>query len=407
MYTLLRNKNKGLKADVIGLAQELVRIPSVSRSEEKVAEVVERAMLAVGYDKVFRDDAGNVVGVIFGREAAPTVLLNSHMDTVPPEEPAAGTQVPKAGSIRAGRLWGLGATDCKGGVAAHVFTGALLKRAMLPLAGNLVVAATVAEENGCSVGVKALIEKTLPELRLTPTYAILGEPTGLGLYYGHDGWIEMEIRVEGANPFQVDDAAQAIADGIIESAPVEGARCEREAMRGPCFEELEGRRRATIFLDKRLGASEEAGDVVSEVAQSVRQATRGCGAVAVEVAVRQERQRLYTGLTTMVRRVAHSWATDPFSPLIERARQSLEAAGCKAQPGKWRLGRLGMGTAGGVLVNEFEIPAIGYGAGDEEVAHTPGEYVDTERLSEMVYGTAVMAHGLVGIPTYGWTADEI
>ena len=49
-------------------------------------------------------------------------------------------------------------------------------------------------ENGASIGVRGLIEQTLPELKLKPDYAILGEPTGLGLYYGHDGWIEVDLQ---------------------------------------------------------------------------------------------------------------------------------------------------------------------------------------------------------------------
>jgi len=92
---------------------------------------------------------------------------------------------------------------------------------------------------------------------------------------------------------------------------------------------------------------------------------------------------------------------------VERARQTLAAAGRATVPAKWRLGRLGMGTAGGVLVTEFDIPTIGYGPGDEEVAHQTNECVDITRLADAVYGTAAIAHGLVGVPVFGWTMDEI
>ena len=210
MYNLLKSKNECLKDELIAFTQKLIRTPSPSLAESGVAALVEEELRRVPCDKVFRDEVGNTVGVLLGRETEPTVLLNCHMDTVPPHQESLWKESPYSGTIQEDRMVGLGAADCKGGLAAHIFTAALLKRSLLPLRGNLVIAATVAEENGCSVGVRHLLEKTLPAMNIFPTYVILGEPTGLGLYYGHDGWIEMDIQVEGSNPFLVDDAAHAI-----------------------------------------------------------------------------------------------------------------------------------------------------------------------------------------------------
>lgn len=151
MFTILKNKNEALKRDVLAFAEQLVRTPSVTTDESKVAGLVEIKLREIGYDKVLRDEAGNVVGAMIGREAEPTVLLNCHLDTVKPSDhdPV---------RLGEGRLFGTGAADCKGGLAAQVFAGALLRRSLLPLQGNLVVAATVAEENGCSTGVRTLME---------------------------------------------------------------------------------------------------------------------------------------------------------------------------------------------------------------------------------------------------------
>lgn len=409
MYTILRNKNEGLKRETIAFARELVHTPSLSLDEAKVADLVEAKMHEAGYDRVFRDEAGNVIGLLLGREAEPTVLLNCHLDTVAlPETEAADAPVGQVG----GRLYGLGASDCKGGLAAQVFTAALLQRSLLPLRGNLVMAATVAEENGGSLGVRTLMEKTLPKLGLQPNYAILGEPTGMGLYYGHDGWLEMDICVEGSNPFHVDDAANAIFEdfGSHRSVtPAKSADSEAETMsiRRPRFETVGSFRRATIPVTRRLGLDEDAGQVMSQIKHSAMLVAQPSGAVAVQVAVRQETRKLYNGHKTQARQVTHAWSIDPFHSLMSRARQSLAAAGCEVRPGKWQLGRLGMGTAGSVLVKEFNVPTIGYGPGNEEQAHSVGEYVDTAKITEAVYGTAAMVHGLIGIPVCGWSSDEI
>ena len=66
-----------------------------------------------------------------------------------------------------------------------------------------------------------------------------------------------------------------------------------------------------------------------------------------------------------------------------------------------------MGTAGSLLVNQFKIPTIGYGPGNEDEAHQPIENVKIDSLVEAVYGTALMVHSLIGTPVFGWTMDEI
>ena len=403
MYSLLKEKNEGLKDELVAFAQALIRTPSPSLHEEEIAKLVEAQMKASHYDQVLRDKVGNVIGIMRGRDAQPTVLLNCHMDTVQAPRESLWNESPYSGSIRDGCLHGSGAADCKGGLAAHISVGALLKRSMLPLKGNLVVAATAAEENGLSIGTRALIEESLPALGLQPTYAILGEPTGMGLYYGHDGWVEMDVCIEGLDPFHVDDAAEAVLQDYTHRSSSEPAEF---SFTPPRFENRNGVRCATIPVSRRLQSAEDEQRVLTQTTREVTAMTRGTGSVAVAVAVRQERQKLYNGQTAVVRHVTHAWSTDPFHPLMERARQSLLAAGCAVQPGKWNLGRIGMGTAGGLLT-QFKVPTIGYGPGSEDKAHSINESVEIEKLAETVYGTAAIVHSLLGIPVFGWTSDEI
>lgn len=406
MYTILRGKNNGLKDEVLAFAQQLVRTPSPSRSEDMVGAMVYEKMKALGYDKVVQDEMGNVIGVLLGRDAGPTVLLNSHMDTI--DTSGRWDAAPCSGQMEDGILYGLGAADCKGGLAAQIYAGALLKRSLLPLKGNLVVAATVAEENGQALGLRAMLEKTLADMELKPDYAILGEPTNLGLYYGHDGWFQAEVRIEGKNAFEVDNkAVRAIfqeyradpenPDGMLEEAAVLSTQADHG------FD----KQRLRIETAHRLHIHDDVNDLVGRLKRNAALMTQAIGGVSVDVLVREQNQNLADGHTTLVRQVTQAWETDPFTPLMERARHALAAAGCKVRPGKWRLGRLGMGTAGGVLLNHFKIPVIGYGPGDEELAHAPNEFVETAKISECVYGTAAIVHALIGVPVYGWTSDEI
>jgi acetylornithine deacetylase/succinyl-diaminopimelate desuccinylase-like protein len=401
MYQMLRQKNDGLSVEVANFAQQIISIPSVSCNEQAVADKVESLMQALGYEKVCRDDVGNVVGVMFGRDCGPTLALVSHMDTIAPEE-GKWTMDPYKPEIRGGRLYGLGASDAKANLVAQIYAGCLIKRSLLPLWGNIVVAATVAEENGCSVGVRHLMSKTFPELELQPHFAILAEPTGMGLYYGHDGWAELDIRVDGANPFEVDDVARAIHRDFGSES-----RGQELFLDPVSFTRASGARHATIGVRTRLHEADAGERLAGSLRHQAKLVADSIGNVAVEVAVRHQEKTLYNGTTTMVRRVVNAWQTDPFCPLMERSRQALAAAECPAKAGRWSLGRLGMGTAGSVLVNDYNLPTIGYGPGDEESAHCPDESVSLKALSQAVYGTAAIAHGLVGVPVFGWTADEI
>jgi acetylornithine deacetylase/succinyl-diaminopimelate desuccinylase-like protein len=360
-------------------------------------------MKELGYDKVIIDSFGNVVGVMLGKRTGPTLLLNSHMDTV---DAVQTTVAP--GEIQGNKLFGRGASDCKAGLAAQIYSADLLRRSLLPLQGNLVVAATVAEEKGGSAGVSRLMERTLPSLGLSPDYAVLGEPTDLGLYYGHDGWMTIDVLVESDNRFQVTDAAQAIFSNLRDyGTSTSNNGIEKTLVHQPQFESLGDTSQAVIQFDRRIKHEDDAADILGQVKQQASFIATSLGNAAVSVTVKKETRTLYNGTTAVIKKISHAWCTDPFHQLMERSRHALAAAGCDVRPGKWALNRLGMGTAGGVLVDSFKVPTIGYGPGCESAAHSVNEWVDIQKIKEALFGTTVIAHSMIGIPVFGWTSDEI
>lgn len=409
MYDILKHKNAGLTQGLIAFAQQLIRQPSPSLKEQAIGQLIQGKMELMGYDKVIQDDSGNVLGILFSKRPGPTLILTCHMDTTPPGDLSQWTESPYSATIKHGKLYGSGASDCKGGLAAQVYAGALLKRSLLPFQGNLIVAATVGQEQGGNVGIQGLMERTLPELELSPSYAILGEPTNLGLYYGHDGWVEMDIQVQGPNAFDVNDAAKTIFETFDSRSRSQDHQHEPDQwqVEAPLYESKDDCGRASIAVNHRFGPSQEPAAVIENIQQQASLAAQVVGNVAVDVVLRQETQQTYTGTRTVVKKVLHAWEIDPFCTLMERSRHALEGAGCQTRPGKWRLGRVGMATAGGFLTKEHQIPTIGYGPGNEDVIHGPNESVDVDQITEAVYGTAAIMHSLIGIPVFGWTSDEI
>jgi acetylornithine deacetylase/succinyl-diaminopimelate desuccinylase-like protein len=409
MYSLLKARCRGLEAETVEFARELIKTPSPGLSEEAVADRVEERMRQLSFDKVLRDEAGNVLGINYGRNGDETILLNSHMDTVEVSRPDRWERSPYSGDLVDGRLHGLGASDCKAGLAAQIYAAELLKRSLLPMNGNVIMAATVAEENGRSIGLGALMHETLPGLGLEPSCALLGEPTAGRLFYGHDGWIELDIRVS----LQTSGTLKKVAGLVFEhfnddkSYPDRSQQPQYLVTEPPVLTSEEAGSEAVVHLSRRLHHGESIEGILQYTQQNAIRALGSSASASVAVQVCQDQQRLYTGTTTTVRRMARAWSIDPFAPFMERSRHALAAAGLDARPGKWELNRLGMGTAGGVLVNEFNVPTVGWGPGEEEQAHQPNESVAVRRIPETVYGTAAIVHSVVGIPVFGWTADEI
>ena len=119
--------------------------------------------------------------------------MNGHIDTKPPGDLDAWETPPWEPVVRDGRLYGLGAADMKGAVAAMVFAAAEVARA--ELAGDLVLVFSADEEEGSACGARWLAEQGM----IAADAAIIGEPSGLA----HD-WEAIRLVSRGVFLFRVD-----------------------------------------------------------------------------------------------------------------------------------------------------------------------------------------------------------
>ncbi len=157
--------------------------PGEAEIARLVAEWLEGAGLEVELEEV-APARPNVVAVARGKGDGRTLLLNAHTDTVG----VAGMQSPFEPRLEGDRLYGRGAYDMKGGLAAIMLAGA--EAARLDLAGDVVVAA-VCDEELESIGTQALVDSRSAD------GAIVTEPTGLELVIAHKGFVGFEIETRG------------------------------------------------------------------------------------------------------------------------------------------------------------------------------------------------------------------
>jgi acetylornithine deacetylase len=180
----------------IKLLRDLVAVNSVNPTlvpgapgEREIADLVATELRRSGLDvsiETVVEGRPNVVGVLEGRAKGRTLMFCGHTDTVG----VAGMRDPFGPSERDGRLYGRGAQDMKGGVAAMMSAAAAIaRRGGLP-AGRLIVAAVVDEEHS-SIGADALVKNWPADA------GIVTEPTDLAIAVGHKGFAWVEVTVEG------------------------------------------------------------------------------------------------------------------------------------------------------------------------------------------------------------------
>jgi acetylornithine deacetylase len=206
----LKSPGMSLSGDLEKLVCELVAIESVNpdlvstgSGESNIAAFVAAWLAAAGLSVQLVEPVpgrSSVIGVLSGTGGGASLMLNAHMDTVG----AGGMKDPFAAVLRDGRIYGRGAYDMKGSLAAIMVAAREAKK--LKLRGDVIVAA-VADEEVASVGTAAVLK------RIEADAAIVTEPTEMRLCLAHKGfaWLEVETRGVAAHGSRPDLGVDAVA----------------------------------------------------------------------------------------------------------------------------------------------------------------------------------------------------
>ncbi len=201
--------------EIVQLHQELVRIPSVNTGamptgdETPVCEYVRDWLAEDGIESEIlgrTPERGNIIARIEGEDPAARLMFMSHTDVVPVEEADKWTFPPFSATVHDGRIYGRGASDCKGLLAAQMVAMRLLKRNGVRLRHSLVLCSGADEEHGGRYGFGWLAENH-PE-KITAPFAVNeggGTPIEAagGLTYllgvGEKGRLQVEFEVKGVS----------------------------------------------------------------------------------------------------------------------------------------------------------------------------------------------------------------
>ncbi len=382
------------EAELVALLRDLVRAPSVvpPGSEEAAAAVVAERLEAAGIPArldYLEPGRPNVLAEV-GAGDGPTLLWNAHLDTVPPGNLAAWTADPFGGEVRDGRLYGRGASDDKGGIAAMAGAAIVLARRG-GVRGRLRLAFVIGEETG-HVGTRGALARGL-----AADLAVVGEWSGahrIGVGYRGALWLAVETRgraAHGSRPQRGLNAIDVMTEQVLPRLKATPMAFERH----PTF----------LIQEPTWNVGTIEGGISTNVVADRCRATTDLRLVpgqdpAAVLALIRERLagiRYPNGEPAPVELTVLN-AVGPFLTPVDHPLVRGLASGIRdvlgAEPEYF--GKTGVADAN-VLAHEGRIPSVAYGPGNPS-GHEPDEYVEIAELVRCARVLAVSALRTCGGP---------
>jgi len=367
------------QTEVVGLCQELIRIVSVNppgdeiRIAEYVGGILSKAGLEVEIIRHSPARASLLAVLKSSRQIAP-LLYSAHFDTVPLGVEK-WSHEPFDAVISDGRIWGRGAADMKGGMAALIVAATELARSGLPLRGDLILALTAGEEVD-SLGATAIASRS----QLGPVQAvIIPEPSDNDIYIAEKGalWLELSTHgktAHGAMPELGDNAVLMMVDLIRELQKLQIPFKEHPMLGGfsMSVNTIQGGMKTNVVpdncvvtVDMRTVPGQRHEAIVEWVKGMIAELSRRNPSFRASVKVTNDRLPVETSPDEPAVRL--------FVDIVE------ELLGDRPTPKGVRYY-----TDATALAPAFKAPMIICGPGDPKLAHQPNENIVIEKLVQAV-----------------------
>jgi putative selenium metabolism hydrolase len=371
---------KSYEADIVSFLRDLIAIPAESSHEGPVIQRIREEMEKAGFDEIRIDAMGNILGRIGSGKTV--IMMDSHTDTVGIGDPKEWAWDPYKGKVADGYVYGRGAGDQRAGMACMVYAGKIIKD--LGLAGDytLWVVGSVQEEDCDGLSWVYILK----EDGIRPDCVVITEPTGLRIYRGQRGRMEIEVHLRGRSchasaPERGDNPIYKMCR-LVEEVEKLNTRLRDDAFLGkgtiavteirslsPSLCAVPGA--CSIHLDRRLTTGETKESAVAEVKALA-------GAENAEVEILNYDTPSYTGLRYPMEKYYPTWVLDEAHPLARAAIATYETLWKKAPVvDKWTFSTNGVGSMG-----LMGVATIGFGPGEEDVAHSVVERVPIRHLVE-------------------------
>ena len=395
-----------VRDDVVALARKLVRTPSLSGAEGTLAQVLVDTMKELGYDRVFTDKIGNVIGIIEGEQDGPSIMYNSHMDHVDPGEESLWEFPPYGGTVADGFIHGRAASDVKCGIASQIYAGYLLKKSSIPFRGKYIFTGVVQEEPAEMFGMRHLCDTTFPENDLAFDLMVSSEATDLDLYLGHRGRVEIEVTSygrtsHGSAPWlgvnavykmmPVLERVQEMSASLPEDEFLGQASCTLTRISCSPGELSITPDKCTVSLDRRMVRGETPEQAVAEISAILEELSAADPEFKAEAKIRTVTETSYTGVSAECPKYMHAWVTEQDHVFVKDCISALNKIGQSPSFGRWDFG-----TDASYITGVLGIPSIGYSPMEEQYAHRPIDRCNIDKIIKATAGNAAIALEILG-----------
>jgi putative selenium metabolism hydrolase len=357
---------------------KLIQQKSLSTQEKGMAAALRDMMLKAGFDEARIDGLGNVIGRIGNGKKI--IAIDGHIDTVDLGNLENWHFDPLAGEVKDGFVHGRGSVDQKGGPAAFVTAGRILKEIGLQNDVTVYFTGTVMEEDCDGLCWKYIVE----EDKIKPDCVVITEPTNLNIYRGHRGRMEIEVSFYGVSshgsaPERGKNAIYMASRACLEIEKLNehfakddflgkgSAALSQFISASPSLCAVADF--AKIHIDRRLTWGEDKELALNQIREIVKDYN-------AKVELLNYSEKAYTGNEYGMEKYYPTWKLEVSHPAVVTGVKSYkELFGTDPVVDKWTF------STNGVVINGiYGIPCIGFGPGNEVLAHAPDEKVPESDL---------------------------
>ncbi len=388
--------NSERRQSLIDLTRELIGIKSLSGEEGQLVQFLSRVMPDFSLDRVEVDRVGNITGTTLGQRPGQKILLDAHLDTVPAE--GDGWLAPPFAPLTSkGKIFGRGASDMKGSLAAMLCAVSFFQADYgRDFAGEITVSGTVLEEFLEGVAAREVSSQLQPDL------IIIGEATDLQVNIGQRGRVEIVIATRGqsAHSSSPKQGHNAVYDMMTLIRAIKDLERPIHSLLGKGILELTDIKsepypgasvvpsRCRASFDRRLLAGESREEVLEEL-QEVLSRQKG---MQWEIKIPVLEKETWKGTTLQAEQFFPPWIMDENHFLVKKTRQGLARQGLET-----KIGNYSFCTNGSHYAGEAGIPTIGFGPSRENLAHIDNEYIEIGELEKGCRGYYGILQSLCGV----------